>query len=190
MMSLEESFEILGVSSTASREEIVAARRRLAREFHPDAGGSHSQMAKVNEAFRVLTAIRARQGSEEAVSNDANSRTGRGEPVVDLDSQDASAQGTRRRGFRDAPSFVVNALPADAFEVLLVAAATLGEVVDEDPPCLLEVLLREPGPVWCRFELVPDAGSTTVILSCDVEAGFRVYSPEEIRDLWISTINS
>lgn len=95
-----------------------------------------------------------------------------------------------RIGFRDAPSFVINALPVDAFETLLVAASNLGEIVDEDPPYLLEVLVRDPGPLWCRFELFPDAGSTTVILSCDIEIGYRLYSVEEIRDMWISTINA
>jgi hypothetical protein len=182
MISEDESYVILGVSRDASRDDIVAARRRLARALHPDAGGSHVEMATVNEAFRVLLAIRAERSVEKAESND-------GVNVARSSGSDARVHRTRRV-FRDAPSFVVNALPVEAFEVLLVAAANLGEVVDEDPPYILEVLVRDPGPLWCRFELFPDAGSTTVSLSCDVEPGYRVYSVEEIRDLWIATINS
>jgi len=181
MITEEESYVILGVSRDATRDDIVAARRRLARALHPDAGGSHVEMARVNEAFRVLLAVRAeRSTGKVSLTDDVDNSN-----VVDVD----SLRHRSGRVFRDVPSFVVNALPVEAFEVLLVAAASLGEVVDEDPPYLLEVLVRDPGPLWCRFELFPDAGSTTVILSCDVEPGYRVYSVEEIRDLWIATIN-
>lgn len=176
---------ILGVAVGASREDIVAARRRLARSLHPDKGGTHVEMARVNEACRVLLSVCASH-------RDASGRSPRNEDTERVrDPRQSSGQGVRtaRLGFRDAPSFVIQALPVEAFELLLVAAATLGEVVDEDPPYLLEVLVRDPGPLWCRFELFPDAGSTTVALSCDVEVGFRVYSAEEIRDLWIGTIN-
>ena len=48
-------YETLGVVDTASAEEIHAAYKRLARRVHPDAGGSASQMATVNEAYRVLS---------------------------------------------------------------------------------------------------------------------------------------
>lgn len=181
MITEEESYLILGVSREATRDDIVAARRRLARALHPDAGGSHVEMARVNEAFRVLLAVRAERSTDKvSLTDDVDSSS-----AVDVD----SLRHRSGRVFRDAPSFVVNSLPVEAFEVLLVAAAILGEVVDEDPPYLLEVLVRDPGPLWCRFELFPDAGSTTVNLSCDVEPGYRVYSVEEIRDLWIATIN-
>jgi hypothetical protein len=186
MITVEESCAILGVTHEASRDDIVAARRRLARSLHPDAGGSHVEMARVNEAFRILLAVRAERSTDEV----AHGKVSHAHDVDDGTSVDVESRRHRpERIFRDAPSFVVNALPVEAFEVLLVAAANLGEVVDEDPPYLLEVLVRDPGPLWCRFELFPDAGSTTVSLSCDVEPGYRVYSVEEIRDLWITTIN-
>ena len=78
----------------------------------------------------------------------------------------------------------------EAFDLLQIAANSLGEIVDEDPPYLLEALVRDPGPMWCSFELLPDAGSTTVLMSCDVEFGYRVYSVEEIRDLWVDAVNA
>ncbi len=42
---------------------------------------------------------------------------------------------------RDVPSFTIEALPAEAFEALLVATAELGEVEDDDPPYELRTLL-------------------------------------------------
>ena len=56
---LQKSFEILGVPETASREEIRAAYRKLARRWHPDrfAPGperdwANEQMATINAAYR------------------------------------------------------------------------------------------------------------------------------------------
>lgn len=182
MLSEQECRDILGVDREATDDEIMAARRRLARVAHPDRGGDHLQMAAINEACRILLAS-SRQREEPLSEHPQESQTRSA-------SRQRVADDRMRIGFRDAPSFVINALPVDAFETLLVAASNLGEIVDEDPPYLLEVLVRDPGPLWCRFELFPDAGSTTVILSCDIEIGYRLYSVEEIRDMWISTINA
>lgn len=41
---------VLGVAPTAGRDEIEAAYRRLARERHPDAGGSDAMMSELNVA--------------------------------------------------------------------------------------------------------------------------------------------
>jgi hypothetical protein len=43
-------WQVLGVSQTASRDEITAAYRRLASEAHPDKGGSAERMAAINAA--------------------------------------------------------------------------------------------------------------------------------------------
>ncbi len=53
-MSREEACEILGVSSDASREEIIEAWRRLIKRMHPDSGGSAFLAAKINAAKTVL----------------------------------------------------------------------------------------------------------------------------------------
>lgn len=182
MPSEQECRDILGVDREATDDEIMAARRRLARVAHPDSGGDHLRMVAVNEACRILLASRRQR--EEPPAEQSQKPQGKSE------SRHGTADDRVRIGFRDAPSFVINSLPVDAFETLVVAASNLGEIVDEDPPYLMEVLVRDPGPLWCRFELFPDAGSTTVILSCDIESGYRLYSVEEIRDMWISTINA
>lgn len=50
----------LGLPAGASREAVKAARRRLARAHHPDAGGAHEQMAAVNAAADTVAAWLAR----------------------------------------------------------------------------------------------------------------------------------
>lgn len=46
----EQWWQVLGVSSHATRAEIDAAYRTLAMKSHPDRGGSDSEMARINAA--------------------------------------------------------------------------------------------------------------------------------------------
>jgi DnaJ-domain-containing protein 1 len=43
-------WQILGVPSTATKEAIQTAYRKLASEAHPDKGGSVERMAEINRA--------------------------------------------------------------------------------------------------------------------------------------------
>ena len=65
----------------------------------------------------------------------------------------------------DVASFTIEALPVEAFEALVVVAIWVGEVIDDDPPYRLDVWLGEPFDCWCRLDLVPDAGASTVALT-------------------------
>jgi hypothetical protein len=89
----------------------------------------------------------------------------------------------------DEPSFTIDTLPVDAYAALERVAVGLGQIVAEDPPYVLEAVLRPPYLCWCRLELLPEAGATTVML---VVGGVRHRRPpviEEVRDLWIDALN-
>ncbi|MEE3069073.1 MAG: J domain-containing protein [Actinomycetota bacterium] len=69
MNSQRDPHDVLGVRRGASRVEIRAAYRRLARKVHPDVDdGRHSdEMAALNEAYRMLTSAPQRvQGRTQA----------------------------------------------------------------------------------------------------------------------------
>lgn len=53
-MSRDEALGVLGLGPEASREEIVAAHRRLMQRLHPDRGGTDALAARVNEAKATL----------------------------------------------------------------------------------------------------------------------------------------
>lgn len=82
------------------------------------------------------------------------------------------------------PAFVIDALPVVAFEALLVSARILGDVIDDDPPYLLEVLIEDPVMTWCRLELVPDAGASTVTIVSDGRIDLDV-----LCRLWVDAVN-
>ena len=190
-----DPFAVLGVPRSATIADVRAARRKLARELHPDTGGDERQMREVNAAFdAVIAHLTGRRPLPDAP---APSTTGSaGEPT--------STRGERpRRGpapsrprvdwrpqvQHDAPSFVIEALPAEAFEALLVVTSWIGEVIVDEPPYLLDVLLAEPYECWCRLELVPDAGASTVSLTVVGVEGRPAPDVEQVRDLWVVELN-
>lgn len=58
----KDYYKILGISKNASAEEIKAAFRKLAHQYHPDkAGGNADKFKEVNEAYQVLSNPQKRQ---------------------------------------------------------------------------------------------------------------------------------
>ncbi len=53
-MSLEQAYDILGISATASKEEIIKAYHRQMKLNHPDKGGSKYIAAQINKAREIL----------------------------------------------------------------------------------------------------------------------------------------
>jgi hypothetical protein len=176
----DDPFAVLGVDADSELAELRAARRRLAMDVHPDhAGGDAEEMRRINAAFDA--AVRARQD-----------RFGHQNGSPSTRSRDQSAPAPRRRfGPRvdhDVASFTIEALPAEAFEALLVVSTWIGEVLVDDPPYQLEVVLADPFACWCRLELLPEAGASTVSLTV-AGTGPEVPELDDVRDLWVSQLN-
>lgn len=53
-MSAAKAREILGLGTHPSKDEVIAAHRRLMQRLHPDRGGSTFLAQQLNEAKRVL----------------------------------------------------------------------------------------------------------------------------------------
>jgi hypothetical protein len=175
--SKRDAHAVLGVPVDADAATIAAARKRLAKRLHPDAGGSVEQMQELNEAAeRALHALEpAREGR----------RRPEPQPAPTPQRRRSSTGGS----YQDHPSFTIEALPAEAFEGLLIAAALLGDVVDDEPPYMLEVIVGDPTLAWCRLELTPEAGASTVSLTLSrVPDGGRP-DLDAVRDRWIEALN-
>ena len=54
-MSSKNYYETLGISKSASTDEIKKAFRRLAVKHHPDRGGDEAKFKELNEAYEVLS---------------------------------------------------------------------------------------------------------------------------------------
>lgn len=174
-----DPFAVLGLASDAGAREIQLARRRLAKRAHPDAGGSLERMQLVNDAADAALRLLA-AGTTSATPTGTPPAAGRRRP------EPRPSPGPVRR---DHPSFTIEALPAEAFEALLIVASWLGDLVDDDPPYALELVLSEPLGGWCRLELVPDAGAATVSIAVAAAPGHPVPSVDAVRDAFIAGLN-
>ena len=191
----DDPFLVLGLAPGASVEELRAARRRLAFELHPDRGGDAGMMQRVNIAFdRAL----AEAGADPEVRARPRASSRRPAPPAAADApvSPAAAPTTppppRRRVSRgewEAAAFVVELPVPDAFDALLVVTSWIGELVSDEPPDALEVLLAEPAPCWCRLELLPEGRSTSVGLYVASVEDVPAPTLVEVRDTWIAHLN-
>jgi hypothetical protein len=175
-----DPFAVLGLPPGSSVEDVENARRNLAKSSHPDVGGSLRQMQVINAAADEAARIAAVRSPGPVAPADPPPPSTAPEPL----------SGPAFHYRVDHPSFTVEALPAESFEALLVVATWLGETIDDDPPYRLDVELSEPVACWCRLELLPDAGATTVGLTVGSESGVTARDVDTVRDAWIAALNS
>lgn len=178
----QDPFELLGIDPTSTADDVHRARRRLAKRAHPDHGGDAARMQAINAAAdAALTALStpASPVDAEAVADQTGSdKTGPPE---------ARPAGGRRVA-TDSPSFTVEALPVETFEALMIVANWLGEVLVDDPPYVLESHLVEPFDCWCRLDILPDAGASTVSIAIATFAD-TVPDVDVVRDAWVASLN-
>ena len=173
----DDPFAVLGVAPGADEATLRAARRRLAKQTHPDrAGGDTARMEQVNAAFDAALA----RLQPPTVAPAPNGSPPPPRPAPPRPSG---------RFAHDVASFTIEALPAEAFEALLIVATWLGEVLVDDPPYQLDVALAEPFDCWCRLDLVPDAGASTVALTLAAYDARPVPELDTVRDAWVASLN-
>jgi len=173
----DDPYVVLGVPADADLAELAAARRRLALTLHPDVGGDAAAMQALNHAY------------DEAVRRLSEPRPAPTHAAPAAEAAPAPRRHTMRGVQFDSPSFTIDVLPVEAFEALLVVTSWMGEVLVDDPPYLFEVFLHDPAPCWCRLDLVPDAGATTVSLTVAGVDGAPTPDPELVRDEWVANLN-
>lgn len=159
-MERDEALRLLGLDESYSEVDLRRARRRALVVRHPDHGGSLDALVAVESAVRTLSCVTL-----------YGSRT--------------SPESRVERG-SEKPCFVIDVLPVEAFEVLLLAAAELADVIDDDPPYRLEVRMHEPHDAWVLLEVLPDAGASTVFMTVESPNGVNL---DAVRDAWIDSIN-
>jgi hypothetical protein len=184
VMAPADPLEVLGLGPDATADDIRAARRRLARAHHPDRGGDALRMQIINEAAdaALMTITRVTPARSAAATSEPHRSDGHRSNGVVSDA--------RWEVERDIPSFTVEALPVETFEALVIVASWMGEVLDDDPPYRLDTYLDESFDCWCRLDVVPDAGASTVNLTVAAVDGAPGPDILVVRDAWISNLNA
>ncbi len=80
---MRDPYEVLGISPSASDEEVKRAYRELARKYHPDnyqdnplADLAQEKMKEVNEAYDAITRARSGGQSQQSYSQQRSSSSG------------------------------------------------------------------------------------------------------------------
>jgi hypothetical protein len=174
----DDPFDMLGIDRTSTADDVHRARRRLAKRLHPDHGGDSAGMQAINAA------------ADAALSELNCPPSPAPDPLLDdVPDRDRPNSERRRRVATDSPSFTVEALPVDTFDALVIVANWMGEVLVDDPPYMLESHLLDPFECWCRLDIVPDAGASTVSITVATYDDRSLPDLDAVRDAWVANLN-
>lgn len=100
-------YEVLGVPTTASDDQLRSAYRKKARATHPDAGGDGDEFAKVSRAYAILRDPEMRKRFDETGSiDDVSPLTVRQrmiQIIVDMFNQALAVEGQRGTSLKHFP---------------------------------------------------------------------------------------
>ena len=169
-MTPAEAARILGISGTATPDEVRTAYRSQIRTHHPDRAGAASsgRAASIVEAYRVLT--EARPAASDAPPTPPSAATTNG-PVPPRAATDDLAYGAPPVSRIDADTLALGAPADESFRWLLDAAHDVGEItyVDRSMP-IMEVLCRFEGePATSLLLTLQGRGERTEVF-CTVES--------------------
>lgn len=168
-----DPFSTLGIPRDSSEAVIRQAWREKIRASHPDVGGSHEESITFNNALRDALRASRLENSPQIVSDERPLRT--------------------RKILRDTSSFTIDVLPIECWHVLEIVANQSGSVLVDEPPYLIEFTLHDSGldgcvDSWCRCEMVPEAGATTVHMTVG-SARTRIPDIDSVRDYLVACLN-
>ncbi len=164
-------YEVLGVSRTATSDEVRAAYRRAARDAHPDRHGeaSAARMAAVNEAWRVLGDPVRRQRYDLELADGPSASAG---PAGPRSRPGATAATSAPSATSTAPAAPLATGQLSRFPwrffavigVLAIGVVFVGNVLgDPDPPVPVDVILA---PGEC-VQIVDEAMREILPVACD-----------------------
>ena len=143
-VQFRDYYDVLGVSKTATEDEIKSAYRKLARKYHPDVNpgdkSAEDKFKELNESYEVLSDPEKRKKYDALGPNWKAGQDFRPPPGwegANVEYGDFGDIGDMFGGDRSAGGF------SDFFESLFAAAAALGAGVVPASPCAVRMSRRK-----------------------------------------------
>src|SRR6478735_7710692 len=118
-MAKRDLYEVLGVSKTASADDIKRAHRKLVRQYHPDVNknnkASEEKFKEVQEAYDVLSDEEKRKSYDQFGHAGPNGGPGGGDPFEGFRRGAGGGGGGARSNWRAGPNVTVEEIDPSQF---------------------------------------------------------------------------